>query len=164
MKKIFVVVMVLCLLLMMLGCKSRKEALKNSGLFGEHSLIRMERFGTIQGSVSGSFFLGIGSVNGSIGPEFKIQFYWSPKPNEMVVSTLPYSKFRFIIDDTKDTPTIEFVFDDCWLNDEGLLEGYKEEDFLNLNDIILSDYLKLVRLRISRMSLEKEIYLPKFSG
>ena len=92
---VFVIVIVIT------GCESRKEQLKDSGLFGEHPLVRIESFGAVKGSVSGSFFLGIGSINSSLGSEFKIQLHWCPKPGEMVATALPYSKFRFIIDETK---------------------------------------------------------------
>lgn len=151
----------LCLLFVLVGCgTSPKEGLKNSGLFGEHPLSRIESFGAVKGSVSGSFFLGIGSVDGSLGSEFQIQFYWSPKPGEIIATTLPYSKFRFIIDETKKTPTVEFVFTDSWLNSDGV-EDYIEKQYPNLNDLVLSEKMELARVRMSSAVLEKEVYLPK---
>lgn len=155
------VALAVCLLFVVVSCgPPPKEILKDSGLFGEHPLLRMENFGALKGSVSGSFFLGIGSVNGSIGSEFKIQFYWSPKPGEIVATALSYSKFRFIIDETKNTPTVEFVFNDFWLN-EGTVEKYNKSHFANLNNIILSEKLELARVRISSAAMEREVYLPK---
>jgi hypothetical protein len=155
------VVLALCLLFVVVCCSPPpKEVFKDSGLFDEHALVRMESFGATQGSVSGGFFLGIGSVNGSLGSEFKIQFYWSPKPGEIVASALPYSKFRFIIDETKNTPTVEFVFNDLWLNNE-TGRNYSESRFPNLNDFVLSDIMQLARVRISSATMEREVYLPK---
>lgn len=151
----------LCLLFVVVGCgPSPKERLKDSGLFGEHSLTRIESFGAVKGSVSGSFFLGIGSINGSLDSEFKIQFYWSPKPGEIVATALSYSKFRFIIDETKHTPTVEFVFSDRWLN-KRTDQDYSEKIYPNLNDFVLSGNLELARVRISSAALEKEVYIPK---
>lgn len=139
---------------------STKEKLADTGLFGEHPLQRIEKFGSIRGSVEGNFFLGIGSVNGSLNSEFKLQFYWSPKPNEIVASSLPYSKFRFIIDDTKNIPTAEFVFDDEWLNRRiGYI--YTSSDKANVNNFLQYSEFKVAKIRISSKMLEKEVYLPK---
>lgn len=104
--------MFLTLSFLLASCEAPpREQLADTGIFGVHQLRRIESFGSVTGSVRGSFFLGIGSVSGSTGPEFKLQFYWEPKPGEIVVSSLPYSKFRFVIDESKQTPTIEFIFD-----------------------------------------------------
>jgi hypothetical protein len=160
--KIGIIVLSLTLLLLVMSCgPSPREQLKDSGLWGEHNLIRMESFGGVNGSISGSFFLGIGSINGSLGSEFKLQFYWSPKPGEIVITALPYSKFRFIIDETKKVPAIEFLFNDQWLNNGDAFSGDQEKPSPNLNDFIMSDHLQLVRVKISNSALEKEVYLPK---
>lgn len=155
------VVLWLCLSFVVVGCNpSPKEELESTGLFGEHTLARVESFRTVQGSVSGGFFLGFGSVSGSLDSEFKIQFYWSPKPGEIVATALPYSKFRFVIDETRNTPTVEFVFSDFWLNDStGEVDVAKRHP--NLNDFVLSDALELAKVRISSAAMEKEVYLPK---
>lgn len=159
--KIKGLILLLFSLFVLINCgPSPKERLASSGLFGEHELLRIENFGAIQGSISDSFFLGSGSINGSIGSEFKIQFYWSPKPKEIIATALPYSKFRFIIDDTKKTPTIEFIFNYDWLNKK-TDRDYSEKTYPNLNDFILDSTMELVRVKISRATLEKEVYLPK---
>lgn len=153
---------VVFILLLFMSCAPKvKERLKNRNLFGQHSLVMIESFNSVQGAVSGKFFLGTGAITGAVRSEYKLQFYWSPKPNEVIASSLPYSKFRFIIDDKLDSPTIEFVFSDVWLNrftnnDYGNLNRYP-----NLNCFVLSDVLLLVKVRISKASLEKEVYLPK---
>jgi hypothetical protein len=137
----------------------RKEAYREadkvwqkSGLPGEHSLVRIESVGATAGKISGSFFLGTGSVNGT-GAEEKMRFYWSPKRGEMVATTLAYSKFRFIIDEAKSVPTVEFVFNgNCQI----------DESDPNLNECVMSDsYLKLAKVKISSATLEKEVYLLK---
>lgn len=158
-------VLLLCLLFGVIGCEgpTPKEGLKDSGLFGEHPLLKMENFSAVQGSVSGSFFIGCGSINGSLGSEFKMQFYWVPKPGEIVATSLPYSKFRFVIDETKNTPTVEFKFHSCWLNKSSFTLG--EQTFSsNLNDHIISKNLELVIVKISSSTMEKEVYLPKVNN
>lgn len=135
-----------------------REQLANTGIFGEHQLKRVESFGSVTGSVGGSFFLGIGSVAGTVGSEFRLQFYWEPKPGEIVASSLPYSKFKFCVDPKKQIPTVEFIFDKHWLDtDAG--EVYGNVD--NLNDFVMSKHLKLAVIKISGETLEKEVYLPK---
>jgi len=157
--KVSLILLLLLLLVVVSGCESRQEQLKDSGLFGEHPLVRIESFGAVQGSVSGSFFLGIGSINSSLGSEFKIQIYWCPKPGEMVATALPYSKFLFIIDEEKKTPSVEFVFDKGWLLWE-TDNDYSQAQYSNLNDFILSEYMVLAKVRIASATIAKEIYLP----
>ena len=161
---IVLVLFLLFLLAGLAGCTSNKELLKDTGIFGEHTLVRMENFGAVQGSISGGFFLGIGSVNGSLDSGPKLQFYWSPIPGEIIATALPYSKFRFIIDKAKEIPTVEFIFSNNWLNCTRDLDKSEKQEYLNslnLNDLILSPYLKLARVRISTTTLEEEVYLPK---
>jgi len=142
------------------GCTNLSKELADTGLFGEHSLGRIESFSAVTGSVSGSFFLGCGDVNGSIGSEFRLQFHWSPKPNVLVVTSLPYSKFRFMIDESKDIPTVEFVFPECWnRNCSGKI--VQESKKLDLNYWI-NDGVVVAIVKISMATMEKEIYLPKF--
>ena len=142
------------------SCTTRQESWSNSGLFGEHLLNKMETTNTIQASASGSFFLGCGDIESSFGSESKIKFYWSPKPNEIVASTLLYSKFRFIIDETKSTPTVEFIFQRSWLQRDVKIV-YDESSYPNLNDFVMSNNMLLAKVRISTATLEKEVYLPK---
>jgi len=156
-------VFILLILVLMSACffEPYKE-LADIGFFGEHQLKqRLERFGSIQGSVEGGFFLGCGSVQGSIGSEFKLQFYWELK-DELLVSSLPYNKFRFILDESKRTPTIEFILEEGWIDigeDTSRYSKYsKEKDF---NALIMSPHLIAARVRISKETMEKEVYLPK---
>lgn len=159
----YVFISVLLLGLFLTACDyspSVREQLADTNIFGEHQLKRIESFGSTTGSVGGSFFLGIGSVSGTIGSEFKLQFYWEPKPNEIIVSSLPYSKFKFIVDEGKKIPTVEFIFQPQWLN----ARFYAYDDTgakLNLNNFIMYDRLGIAIVRISKETLEKEIYLPK---
>lgn len=123
------------------------QQLVNTGIFGEHRLKRIESFGSVMGS------------------EFKIQFYWEAKLNEIIASSLPYRMFKFVIDQNRQVPTVEFLFDYNWLNDNTLNENktyrYDASDRLNLNNFVMSNWLKVAVVRISMETLEKEVYLPK---
>jgi len=138
---------------------SVREQLVDTNIFGEHQLKRIESFGSVTGSVKGNFFLGIGSVDGAIGSEFNLQFYWEPRPDEIIISSLPYSKFKFIVYESKRIPTVEFIFEPQWLSAN--YYSYGAGDKLNLNDFVMSYRLKIATVRISKETLEKEIYLPK---
>jgi len=148
-----------------LGCDTRQEVLQNSGIFGEHELARIEQVQSVNGSLGGCFFLGTGFISGKIQTEHTLQFYWSPEPNEYVVTSLPYNIFRFIIDETKDVPSVEFVFKEKWLNqeiDHFMIEGISESAIANLNSFILNPKaLSVAKIRISSRLLEEEIYLPQ---
>lgn len=134
----------------------------DTGLFGQHNLHRIEKNVSLTGNISGPFFLGIGSVNGNLSTDRSLQFYWSPKPGEIVATTLPYKKFRFVIDEARNIPSVEFIFTDSWLN-EGRSHIWSEKDKMDLNDFLMSKYSPLIIavVRISKATMEKEVYLPK---
>ncbi len=164
MKKMgYVLIPMFLLSLSLMACGpqlSVREQLADTNIFGERQLKRIESFGSVTGSIKGSFFLGIGSVSGAIGSEFNLQFYWEPKSNEIIASSLPYSKFKFIVDENKKIPTVEFIFEPWWLSSVGY--SYGTGDKLNLNDFVMSSgRLKIAIVRISKETLEKEVYLPK---
>ncbi len=161
MKKMSSVFILVLLGLFLTACEAPpRQQLADTGIFGEHQLRHIESFGSVTGSVGGSFFLGIGSVSGSIGSEFKLQFYWEPKSGEIVASSLPYSKFRFVVDPNKQTPTVEFLFDSRW-TDNRTGRIYRDSDKLNVNNFVMSSNLKIAVVKISKETLEKEVYLPK---
>ena len=146
---------------------SRKNQLQELGLFGQHDLRRIEQTSGLNGHMDGSFFLGIGSVSGDIVSERKLQFYWGRTADEFISTTLPYSHFRFVIDELKTTPTIEFIFDERYLDMDVLV--YTESEKSNLNwwlddDSVRKREFRVAVVRISRKDLEKEVYLPRPNG
>jgi len=99
--------------------KKRKERMErrrvvegiNTQLFGEYPLIKkMYKSQGLSGSISGSYFLFFGSTTGKLSTEPILTFFWKSKENQVLATTLPLSKFQFIIDDSKKTPTVEFKF------------------------------------------------------
>ncbi|MFH1385887.1 MAG: hypothetical protein ABIG65_02480 [Patescibacteria group bacterium] len=162
MKRLFCLIALVGLLA---GCgEPRKDQLQQLGLLGQHDLRRIEQTSGINGHMDGSFFLGIGSVSGNLVSERKLQFYWGRTAEEFISTTLSYSMFRFVVDESKTVPTVEFVFDENWLNSKRTV--YTESEKSNLNwwladDQVRNDILRVAVVRISRKDLEKEVYLPR---
>ncbi len=131
------------------------EHLAERGLTGEHEVKRTEKFIGISGSFSGGFFLGSGSINGSVGSVPSTGFYWEAGPNEIVYTSWPTTGFRIIIDPEKTVPTIEFVFSEWWKN-----RREERMDARNVNGYLQVNTVDLIVVRISQETLEKEVYLP----
>jgi len=162
-------VVFLGLLLFVVGCDSRRDQLQQFGLHGQHDLRRIEQTSGFSGQMGGSFFLGIGSISGNLNSERQLQFYWGRTAEEFVSTTLPYSMFRFVVDESKTVPTVEFIFDDDWLDARKI--AYTESEKSNLNWWLDESVRAKIRsgrsvsfrvavVRISRKDLEKEVYLP----
>lgn len=167
MKRLFCL---LALVGLLAGCDTRKNQLQEMGLLGQHDLRWIEQTSGIGGHLDGSFFLGIGSVSGNLASERKLQFYWGRTAEEFISTTLPYSMFRFVVDDSKVIPTIEFIFDEDWLNTSKI--RYSESERANLNFWLdeavrartpssREVLFRVAVIRISRKDLEKEVYLPR---
>ena|SRR3989344_333847 len=143
---------------------SRREQLQQLGLLGQHELRRIEQTNGMSGHMDGSFFLGIGSMSESLSLERRLQFYWGRTADEFFSTTLPYSLFRFVIDESKTVPTIEFTFDEFWLNSWRYTYTESEKSNLNLwlgDEMVRNHFLRVAVIKISRAGLEKEIYLPR---
>lgn len=165
--KLFLFILGLLLTGILVGCEKeevREKQLEDLGILGEHKLRRIEQTSGISGHVGGSFILGIGSFSGNLSSQRKLQFYWGRTADELVSTTLPYNMFRFVINETKEIPTVEFIFDEKWLNSKRVL--YTETEKSNLNwwlsdDIVRARKLRVAVVAISRKDLEKEIYATK---
>lgn len=154
--------------ILFLGCDDgsigRREQMTELGLLKAHTLRQIEQGNISSGQIKGAFFLGIGRFDGSVAQERALQFYWGRTPEEIFATTLPYSAFKFIIDESQTTPTIEFIFDEHWLNNQDYI--YTESQKVNLHrwinvENLESGVLRVAIVRISKSTLEKEIYLPK---
>lgn len=145
--------------------ETRKDQLQQLGLLGQHDLRRIEQTSVINEHVDGSFFLDAGWAFESPGvPKRKFQFHWGRTPEEFISTTMPYSKFRFVIDESKTVPTIEFVFSENWLNKDG--DDYTGSKKLNPNWFVDSNnfkwfFLNVALVRISKKDIGKEAYLPR---
>lgn len=152
------------------GCgeyPTMKDQLNQIGLLETHELRRIEQTAGIDGHISGSSGMFGGSFDGNITSERKLQFYWGKTADEFISTTLPYSMFRFIIDETKQIPTVEFVFDEAFLSI--CRSPLNESEKVNLNDWFKrvcstssgekQPCLKVVIVRISLTDFEKGVYL-----
>ncbi len=141
--------------------ETRAVQIGKLGLVGEHQLKRKPTGATVILGF-GSFLLASGSAQLTSQPA--ITFYWGRVESEIIPTTLPLSMFRILIDESKNVPTVEFVFDQRWLNSRR--EAYSESEKTNLNwwldpEMIRDGLLKVVIVRISSGDLEKEKFLPK---
>ncbi|NMB92265.1 MAG: hypothetical protein GYA31_01390 [Parcubacteria group bacterium] len=157
-------------MLIFIGCVPAKSELEplltKQEMMGEHSLAEIETGITTTGFINAKGFFDV-VIYGEIKSEKSLLFYWHRTPNEIIATTLPYSKFKFIIDETKNIPTVEFVFDIKNLDEERIFPEIDDlalklvHGTVNPNEIIMSKYLISAIIRISSTTLEKEIYLPK---
>lgn len=150
----------------MAGCSDTSELtlaeLEKAGLTGKHQLRRIEH--SAGGKMDGAFFIGTGSINGSM--DEKLRFYWERGDGSIWASTLDYGLFQFIVDDSKEVPEIEFVFNHAWLNFHGSIGNngptMSAGAMENPNNALKGeDALGIVKVYISQAALEKEIYLPR---
>jgi len=141
---------------------TRRGQMEKLGIFGQHNLRRIEQTMRLSGSLSGTFFLGgSGSISGNIDGGKNLQFFWGRTSEEFISTTVPYSHFRFIIDETKTIPTAEFIFSESWLDQKrDLPEAAKANLNSFLNDWMIKSYsLNVIVVKISKKALEKEIYV-----
>lgn len=141
----------------MVGCTySNKEFVKKVGLEKSYNLLRTKNANGINGEMEGKFFLGCGSIDGKLSSERQLQFEWGRNSNERIITTLPYSKFIFVIDSTKIVPTIEFVFGEQYLREFSLdSTSYNE----NPNSYLYDKGFQQAVVKISRKDYEEEVYL-----
>ena len=189
MKKFFVVLCVIIVIALMIflgymGTASEssyqtcKQLLTSIGFLGEHNLLRLdEKLIWNSKGISGSFFLGCGSIDGGeISSVSALRFNWIQSESGIYNTTVPYEKIRVIPDDSKKIPTIEFVFTSDFLNRDYVvkkskwasLSSFYTDDLpkyaLNAN-LLLEEYeykLIVVLVRMSWKDIEKEVFLPDF--
>jgi|GEM_PF-5304195 hypothetical protein len=153
MKKLKIILFLLGVVFLACSCKSNREEFKENGILQEHQLKRLKTFNSDLGQINGGIFFG---VNGTSKSEQMLQFWWEVRPGELIATAIPIRKFKFLIDESKKNPTIEFLFSDGFLN-RAADATFKN---LNINDI-LDNEVNFCLVRLSKETLEKEIYLPE---
>jgi len=94
---------------------------------------------------------------------YAIRFSWSPKPDEVFLTSLPESKIKIQLDNSEVEPTVEFIFNDFWLNnnfDVMFTEHFSRERLANLNSFIEGEDFQVAVIRISQETLNRESCLP----
>lgn len=140
-----------------------EDEVRSAGLMGEHELRRIEQTAGVDGYISGDWGMFGGSLDGKITEERKLQFYWGRTADEFISTTFPYSMFRFIIDETKQTPTVEFVFDEGFLQID-LTRRLTDSEKANPNDWFKrrsGSSLVVVIVRICLTDFKSGIYFQK---
>lgn len=142
---------------------SHKDLLNEGGYYKENPVFALNKESEARGSFSGYFsLLGTGNIQGEYKQGSHLQFSWGRNEKEFFVTTLPYEEFRFIIDDSKDIPTVKFVFDKDWLNRDAV--DFGRQDLQNANALLqkIPKYCHVgIEIRISSKDLQNEPALPK---
>lgn len=147
-------------ILFSVGCATRGEQLKDCHIMQENYVHRIEQVGGV-GGLSGWFKIGLFKSSAKLNGEPRLKIFWGRGPDEVYSTTLPYSMFKFVIDDTKEVPTVRFVFDERWLRDHR--PEYTASDLENPNCFLKAtepceSVLKLVVVCLSRKDLESKVY------
>ncbi len=157
---IAVILMVVVGLSLVFVGKSARKHLEEIDMTGEHSLRHIEH----NEGTNGSFRCFFG-VSGQVSSEQQLRFFWNGPEGAVYATTLPYSKFRFEIDNSKETPTAEFAFTDRFLRKRAKHAFYPEAEIINPNYLleraIYYKGLRAVVVRISEEDLKQEVYLPE---
>ena len=91
------------------SCKSRETVDEMSELLeGQHKLRKLNIRNSQESSLSGSFFLGTGSISGSSSTIEKVQFSWELPNGQFAISVFETSKIRIEFDSTAVEPIIRF--------------------------------------------------------
>ena len=159
-----VVLMLVCFLVVIhiSSYPTPREQIKIAGLSGEHSLALFRgNFKDIKGVPSESYFESYGTGTGDIGlDKASLCFIINRKDGSVAkyLAILPLNKIHFIIDEIKETPTIEFVFDENWLNE--LYDDKKiwNTSYLYIDNIIHSDKMVVAKIRMPSPMMYKQIY------
>ncbi len=152
-------------------CQGVLSNLRQVGLLGQHELHRFKISPILRGDFSGSFYFGLlsgaGNVRGRVTNEDAIRFAWSPHPGQIIMSVVPVSMIKIIVDETMGVPTIEFLingnaFWDLLVLDNYSYRGQGNEREMNPNTWISSNCLTRAVVRINSKDLESEVYLPTY--
>ncbi len=142
------------------GCNQGQKnriGLTKLGLLGERPLKRLDPIVTSTGTIQGAFFLGSGSISGEENTDFNIHFIWSAEHDRFFRTTLPAGKIVWQIDNSKNEPTIEFVFDQSHLD-----ATYGNGENPNLNEYLetrTTPRFEYAIVRISNEMIQHNVYL-----
>jgi len=156
-----IIAVILIIISPFIFCKSVDEYFDEIDMNGEHDLRHLENHEGIDGSFRHCFL----ASNGEISSERHLQFFWNGIDGATFATTLPYSMFRFEVDDSKSIPTAEFVFTKRLLRKRAWSTFSYRHGSVNPNYFIETvtphRSFSAVVIRISQEDLEKEIYLPQ---
>lgn len=89
--------------------EAAKANVSSSGLLEEFPLASMKAYRDLHGEIKGSFFLGSGSISGSLKPENNYVFLWTIGGNTHIAE-LSADKIVFTLEEGLEQPTVRFKF------------------------------------------------------
>ena len=131
----------------------RKNIFAESNFFGERRLVKLRTRDQNNMNISGSFFLGSGSITTDNLPTINVSFQWEAEPGTYYMSVLPANKIIWKAVEGQENPTIEFTFRDEYLN---YRKDSSEPGAGNLNYYLSMFWLEYATVRASKELLEKE--------
>ena len=144
---------------------TNRDYYTQKGLLGQRPLHKLNAPGGVSGYITGGFSHGSGSIKGSIDPG--VTFFWEASGSEVYLTTIPQNKIKFVMDETRDIPTVEFIFNKNWYGTSyqevnASLSDPDQPRHHNLNLEVMNNWrLDSVLIRISAQSMAKEVYMEK---
>lgn len=151
---------------------THQAQLQSLGLLGQHDVLSISQQASAPSSqISGQYFSMLGFGGGSLSgasnsdPDPKLQFFWErvySEQNETLFSIVSYGMLHVVTDETKEMPTVEFLFYRDWLNSDAYT-AYRIDSEINVNSLLADTQhaFRGIVVRISSSDQGKEIYLPK---
>jgi len=102
------VALVFLSVLFMVGCDEQLPSRAEPILKGEHKLRKMAERTDVNSRISGSFFLLVGDLSGTMKTTVSVKFAWEMNDGVYALSSLPLEKIRVKLDEKATTPTIKF--------------------------------------------------------
>lgn len=100
---------ILFLFFIFLGCNERGYISPIGNILqGSHELRKIQTKESNNFKLSGSFFIGTGSINAESKIQEMVMFSWKDNENNYVISKLPLTKFKVRIDNSFNIPYIKF--------------------------------------------------------
>lgn len=145
---------------------SNLNQLSKIGLLDEHPIKTVDEVTTQSATISGSYFIFAGAIEGQSSTTVNLKFRWSPEENVWLFSIVDQTKFITIIDETKTEPVIVFDFSDTWLDqcytpaDSIMCQEIDPSDMKIYNRFVQSDHLDNVFVYMNSEDRANEPLLP----
>lgn len=132
------------------GNETAKDEPKLKGQYVVHKVMPIGGIGGLKGEKEGK----------DLDAQPRLRIFWDKSPaantpDELIATTLPYSVYVFVLDETKANPTVEFVFDKGGQNKRVCHPNQWLDD-----DAVRTGKLCQVILRLNRKTLEDGVYDP----
>jgi hypothetical protein len=153
----------------LVGCKSADtrtfyQKMEKVGLLGQHQLYRNELPSEMNVRKLGGYFISSYKESEGVKSDRRLEFFWERVPREVISTTLPLSKIRFVVDEARRIPTIRFVFSKdvtiSAFDSNDLRDGTRMDPNLWLTDRFYSKEFDYAVVWISQDDLNEVVLLP----